>query len=50
LLDNYERRILEKALLKYNWKKADVARALNTSDPVIRYKMRRLKIKRPDSE
>ena len=46
LIDKYERKILQATLSKHNWKKADVARALNTTDPVIRYKMKRLKINR----
>ncbi len=47
LIDDYERKILKAALIKHNWKKAAVAKELNTTDPVIRYKMKRLNITRP---
>ena len=48
LVDCYERRILEAALKKHHWKKAAVAKALHTTDPVIRYKMKRLNIRKPE--
>lgn len=47
LLADYEKEILLKVLRHHNWNKTAAARALNISERVVRYKMKRLKIKAP---
>ncbi len=48
IIDDYERQVLETVLKRYQWNKMAAARALNTSDSVIRYKMNRLHIIPPE--
>jgi transcriptional regulator with PAS, ATPase and Fis domain len=48
IIDDYERQVLETALRQHHWNKMATARALNTSDTVIRYKMNRLGIIAPE--
>ena len=48
IIDDYERQVLESILKRHDWNKMAAARALNTSDSVIRYKMNRLGIVIPE--
>jgi transcriptional regulator with GAF, ATPase, and Fis domain len=48
IIDDYERQVLETVLKRHHWNKMAAARALNTSDSVIRYKMNRLHIIPPE--
>jgi len=50
IINDYERQVLSKALQRFKWNKMATARALNTSDSVIRYKMNKLKIFPPKSD
>jgi transcriptional regulator with PAS, ATPase and Fis domain len=45
LLADYEREILLKVLRHHNWNKTEAARALKISERVMRYKMKRLRLK-----
>ena len=47
LMENYECDLLRKVLSSHNWNKSAAARALNISEAVIRYKIKRLKISSP---
>jgi transcriptional regulator with GAF, ATPase, and Fis domain len=46
LLDKYERKVIENALDKYDWNQSAAAEALNISESVMRYKIKRLKLNR----
>jgi Nif-specific regulatory protein len=48
IMDQYERQVLENALRQYNWNQSNAAAALNISEAVMRYKIKRLQIKRPE--
>ena len=48
LISAYERKILIDALQKSQWNQTIAARALNISEAVIRYKIKKLNLKRPD--
>ncbi len=47
LLSDYERQILLKVLTHHDWNQSAAANALNISERVIRYKIKRLDLRRP---
>jgi two-component system response regulator AtoC len=47
LLANYEREILRHMLNKHDWNQTTAAKALNISERVMRYKIRRLSLPSP---
>ena len=48
IMNQYERQVLENALKQHNWNQSSAAAALNISEAVMRYKIKRLQIKRPE--
>jgi transcriptional regulator with PAS, ATPase and Fis domain len=46
IVTNYEREVLLRVLRHHNWNQTEAARALNLSERMIRYKMKRLKVQR----
>jgi transcriptional regulator with GAF, ATPase, and Fis domain len=48
LMEGYERKVIEEVLKKNNWNQTAAARSLNISEAVIRYKIKRLQLKKPD--
>lgn len=46
-MDRYEAKIITEALMANNWKQTRTAAALSISEPTLRYKMGKLRIKRP---
>ncbi|MCI0698146.1 sigma 54-interacting transcriptional regulator [candidate division KSB1 bacterium] len=49
LLADYEREILLKVLRHHHWNQTEAARALKISERVMRYKMKRLKLRPPEA-
>jgi transcriptional regulator with GAF, ATPase, and Fis domain len=47
IVASYEREILKRVLQQHNWNQTSAAQALNISEAVMRYKIKRLQIKRP---
>jgi transcriptional regulator with GAF, ATPase, and Fis domain len=48
ILANYERELLDRVLRHYNWNQSAAAKALNISEAVMRYKMKRLILRKSD--
>jgi len=48
ILANYERELLTRILNHHNWNQSAAAKALNISEAVMRYKMKRLNLQKPD--
>lgn len=46
-MDSYESELLMRVLSRHNWKQTAAAKALNISEAVMRYKMKRHNIRRP---
>ena len=46
ILNQYERQVLEHTLIQHNWNQSSAAAALNISEAVMRYKIKRLQITR----
>jgi transcriptional regulator with PAS, ATPase and Fis domain len=49
LMAGYEGQVIEEALNNHQWNQTAAARALNISEAVMRYKIKKLQLKKPDS-
>jgi transcriptional regulator with GAF, ATPase, and Fis domain len=45
---NYEREVVLRVLRHHNWNQTEAARALNITERIMRYKIKKFKLRRPE--
>jgi DNA-binding NtrC family response regulator len=48
IVANYEREVVLRVLRHHNWNQTEAARALNITERIMRYKIKKFKLRRPE--